>query len=84
LLEPLAFGPAPALSGLDPELQTVAPGNFRRRDELHKKAAWSDRVGRGDPDWSRRLQPAQSDPSLVGGTELTNANLWRWDPSRRR
>lgn len=41
LLEPLAFGPAPALSGLDPELQTVAPGNFRRRDELHKESRWS-------------------------------------------
>jgi hypothetical protein len=81
LLEPLAFGPAPAFSGLHPELQTVAPGNFRRRDELHKESrlvltALGEAILIGRDDYSRH-NPIHR---WWGGTELTNANLWRWDP----
>jgi hypothetical protein len=81
LLEPLAFGPAPAFSGVDPELQTVAPGNFRRRDELHKESrlvltALGEAILIGCEDYSQH-NPIHR---WWGGTELTNANLWRWDP----
>jgi hypothetical protein len=81
LLEPLAVGPALAFSGLDPELQTVAPGNFRRRDELHKESrlvltALGEAILIGRDDYSRH-NPIHR---WWGGTELTNANLWRWDP----
>jgi hypothetical protein len=80
LLEPLAFGPLPALSGPDPELQTVAPGNFRRRDELHKASRavltpLGEAILIGREDFSRH-NPVHR---WWGGTKLTNANLWRWD-----
>jgi hypothetical protein len=81
LLEPLAFGPIPAFSGLDLELKSLAPENARRRDELHKDSrviltALGQAILTGRDDYSRH-NPIHR---WWGGTELTNANLWRWDP----
>jgi hypothetical protein len=81
LAEPLAFGPMPALTGLNPELQSVDLGNFRRRDEIHKEGrpvltAFGEAVLTGRANFSR-CNPVRR---WWGGTELTNANLWRWDP----
>lgn len=50
---------------------------------LQRKPLGPDRVGRGDSDWSRRLQPAQPDPSLVG-RHRTHQCPGTGTPSRRR
>jgi hypothetical protein len=81
LAEPLAFGPEPAITALNPELQTVELRNFRRRDEIHKESRpllteFGGAVLTGRADFSRH-NPLHR---WWGGTELTNANLWRWDP----
>ncbi|MGJ4942839.1 hypothetical protein ACQR1W_19845 [Bradyrhizobium sp. HKCCYLS1011] len=81
LAEPLAFGPEPAITALDPELQTLALGNFRRRQDIHRESRprlteFGEAVLIGRADFSRH-NPIHR---WWGGTELTNANLWRWDP----
>lgn len=85
LLEPLTFGPAPAVAEVNPELHTLAPGNFRRRDEIHKESrpvltGFGQAILTGRADFSRH-NPIHR---WWGGTELTNENLWRWDPQRER
>jgi hypothetical protein len=81
LPEPLAFGPAPAITALDPELQSVELRNMRRRDEIHKESRprltdFGEAILLGRADFTRH-NPIHR---WWGCTELTNANLWRWDP----
>ncbi|CCE09124.1 conserved hypothetical protein [Bradyrhizobium sp. STM 3843] len=81
LAEPLAFGPEPAITALDPELQTVPLGNLRRRQEIHREnrprlTEFGEAVLLGNADFSEH-NPIHR---WWGGTELTNAHLWRWDP----
>jgi len=81
LAEPLAFGPIPAVTALNPELQTVELHNLRRRDEIHKESRpeltdFGEAILLGREDFSRH-NPVHR---WWGGTELTNANLRRWDP----
>lgn len=81
LFEPLAFGPAPAVGEVNPELRTLALGNFRRRDEIHKESRpvlteFGEAILLGRADFAEH-NPVHR---WWGGTELTNANLWRWDP----
>ncbi len=80
LAEPLAFGSEPAITALNPELQSVELRNMRRRDEIHKESrpmptAFGEAILLGREDFSRH-NPVHR---WWGGTELTNANLWRWD-----
>lgn len=80
LAEPLAFGPRPAITALNPELQTLKLRNLRRRDEIHKESRpiltdFGEAVLIGREDFSRHNQIHR----WWGGTELTNAHLWRWD-----
>jgi hypothetical protein len=81
LAEPLAFGPSPAVTALDPELQTIELGNLRRRDEIHKESRprltdLGEAILLGREDFSRH-NPINR---WWGSTRLTNDNLWRWDP----
>jgi hypothetical protein len=62
-------------------LAELASSNFRRRDEIYKKSRprlteLGEAVLHGLEDFSRH-NPIHR---WWGGTELTNANLWRWDP----
>ncbi len=81
LLEGLAHGPRPAVTGLDDELRTLRRDNYRDRDAAYKRSrlsltkfgkavvAHKEDFGRGNPidRW-------------WGGTHLTNDNLWRLNP----
>ncbi len=67
LLDGLAYGPTPAVAGLDDELRTLSRDNLRRpRCCLQAKQIVADRVRQGRCRARGRLQPAQSDRSLVG------------------
>jgi hypothetical protein len=81
LLEALAFAPRPVVSGVDPGLRTRGRENLRLQHELHQASQplitpFGLEVLAGRDDYSLH-NPIQR---WWGGTELTNANLWRWDP----
>jgi hypothetical protein len=84
LLEGLAFGPAPAIAGLDRKLATLDPDNARGRNAAFRRSRLSlTEFGRavlaGEEDFSRH-NPIRR---WWGGTELTNDRLWRWDRESR-
>lgn len=84
LLEGLAFGPMPAIAGLDVELATLDPGNARGRNAAYRRSRLSltefgKAVLEGREDF-RRHNPIRR---WWGGTLLTNERLWRWDAERR-
>ncbi len=67
LLEGLALGPKPAVSGLGDELRTIDLGNLGARHEVYLRSRLSlTEFGKGSPGPSGRFQPPQSDRSLVG------------------
>jgi hypothetical protein len=81
LLEGLAHGPTPAVTGLDDELRTIRRENYRDRDAAYKRSQLSlTEFGRAilahKEDFSRH-NPIDR---WWGGTRLTNDCLWRWDP----
>ncbi|MBR0811760.1 hypothetical protein JQ544_09510 [Bradyrhizobium diazoefficiens] len=84
LLEGLAFGPAPAIAGLDAKLATLDPDNARSRNAAYRRSRLSltefgKAVLEGREDF-RRHNPIRR---WWGGTLLTNERLWRWDGQRR-
>jgi len=84
LLEGLAFGPAPAVAGLDGKLATLDPDNARGRNAALRRSRLSltefgKAVLEGREDF-RRHNPVRR---WWGGTLLTNERLWRWDPQSR-
>ena len=84
LLEGLAFGPAPAIAGLDRKLATFDPDNARGRNAAFRRSRLSlTEFGRavleGREDF-RRHNPIRR---WWGGTLLTNERLWRWDARGR-
>ncbi|KRP86297.1 hypothetical protein AOQ72_03660 [Bradyrhizobium yuanmingense] len=84
LLEGLAFGPAPAVAGLDDKLATLDPDNARSRNAAFRRSRLSltefgEAVLAGREDF-RRHNPIRR---WWGGTLLTNERLWRWDGERR-
>lgn len=84
LLEGLAFGPAPAITGLDGRLATLDPDNARGRNAAFRRSRLSltefgQAVLAGREDF-RRHNPIRR---WWGGTLLTNERLWRWDPQSR-
>ncbi|MBR0913593.1 hypothetical protein [Bradyrhizobium japonicum] len=84
LLEGLAFGPTPAIAGLDGKLATLDPDNGRGRNAAFRRSRLSlTEFGRavleGREDFLRR-NPIRR---WWGGTLLTNERLWRWDAQRR-
>jgi hypothetical protein len=82
LLDGLAFGPAPAVAGLDEELRTMRRDNFRDRGRAYKRSRLS------LTDFGKAVVAHKEDFSRHnpidrwwGGTHLTNDNLWRWNPA---
>jgi len=84
LLDELARCRAPAVSGLDEGPFTVAMHKDRSRHARYKQSqlsltALGEAVLAQTEDFSRH-NPIHR---WWGGTELTNARLWRWDPANR-
>jgi hypothetical protein len=80
LLDGLAFGPAPAIAGLDEELRTIKKDNLRDRHTAMLRSRFSlTEFGKAviahKEDFSRH-NPIDR---WWGGTRLTNDNLWRWN-----
>jgi hypothetical protein len=81
LLDGLAFGPKPAIWGLDEELRTMRRGNYRDRDHAYKRSRLS-LTDFGKAVLAHQEDFARHNPidRWWGGTHLTNDNLWRWSP----
>jgi hypothetical protein len=81
LLDGLAFGPKPAVVGLDEELRTISRENLGARHPLYLRSRLSmsdfgEAVVAHEEDFSRH-NPIDR---WWGGTHLTNDRLWRCDP----
>jgi hypothetical protein len=80
LLDGLAFGPTPAVSGLDDELRTLSRENSRREQAYQRSRLSLTEFGKAvlahEEDFSR-YNPIDR---WWGGTHLTSDNLWRYDP----
>jgi hypothetical protein len=81
LLDGLAFGPTPAVAGLDSELRTISRENLGARLPLYLRSRLSltefgEAVVAHEVDFSRH-NPIDR---WWGGTHLTNDRLWRYDP----
>jgi hypothetical protein len=81
LLDGLAFGPKPAVAGLDDALRTIDRENLGGRHTAYLRSRLSlTKFGKAivahQEDFSRH-NPIDR---WWGGTRLTNDNLWRWDP----
>lgn len=82
LLDGLAFGPKPAVAGLDEELRMLMRSNLRDRHAAYLRSRLSltefgKAVVAHKEDFSRH-NPIDR---WWGGTHLTNDNLWRWTPT---
>jgi hypothetical protein len=82
LLDGLAFGPRPAITGLDEELRTIPWDKIgaRHKPMLRSRLSLTDfgkAVLAHKEDFSRH-NPIDR---WWGGTHLTNDNLWRWNPA---
>jgi hypothetical protein len=80
LLDGLAYGPRPAIAGLDDELRTLPRENFRDRQTAYLRSRLSlTEFGEGivahKEDFSRHNPIDRGG----GGTHLTNDRLWRWN-----
>jgi hypothetical protein len=81
LLDGLAFGPKPAISGLDDALRTLSRENSENSEKAYQRSRLSltdfgKAVLANKEDFSRH-NPIDR---WWGGTHLTNDNLWRYDP----
>ena len=82
LLDGLAHGPAPAVSGLDEGPFTVEMHDDRSRHRRYRESRLSlTALGKAKlantEDFSRHNPISR----WWGGTQLTNDSLWRWDPA---
>ncbi|QHO79120.1 hypothetical protein ACH79_27595 [Bradyrhizobium sp. CCBAU 051011] len=82
LLDGLAFGPRPAVAGLEEELRTLSRENYRDRHAAYLRSELSiTEFGKAvlahKEDFSRH-NPIDR---WWGGTHLTNDRLWRWNPA---
>jgi hypothetical protein len=80
LLEDLAYGPRPALTGLDDEVRAIPRERYYERQPAYRRSRLS------ITDFGRAVLAHQEDFSRHnpidrwwGGTHLTNDNLWRYD-----
>jgi len=84
LLDGLAHGPAPAVSGLDEGPFTEKMHEDHSRHQRYKESRLSPTaLGKAilaETDDFSRHNPISR---WWGGTQLTNDNLWRWDPANR-
>ena len=82
LLDGLAFGPTPAVSGLDEELRTMSRDSLADRLKAYRRSRLS------LTDFGKAVVAHKEDFSRHnpidrwwGGTHLTNDNLWRCSPA---
>jgi hypothetical protein len=81
LLDGLAFGPKPAVAGLDEELRTLARENLRDRHEAYLRSRLSlTEFGKAIVAHKEDFSRHNPIDRWWGGTHLTNDNLWRWNP----
>ena len=82
LLDGLAHCPAPAVSGLDEGPFTVEMHDDRSRHQRYIASSLS-LTTLGTAILQRTDDFSQHNPisRWWGGTQLTNDNLWRWDPA---
>ncbi|MBR0988519.1 MULTISPECIES: hypothetical protein [Bradyrhizobium] len=84
LLEGLAFGPAPAIAGLDGKLATLDPDNARGRNAAFRRSRLSlTELGKAVLDGRQDFRRHNPIRRWLGGTLLTNEQLWRWDRESR-
>lgn len=76
-----AHGPQPAIVGLDDELRSIDPENLQARMEAYRRSRLSV-TEFGKAVLAHREDFTAHNPidRWWGGTHLTNANLWRWNP----
>jgi len=84
LLDGLAHGPAPAVSGLDEGPFTIEMHDDRSRHERYTRSDLK-LTPLGKAVLARTEDFSRHNPihRWWGGTELTNDRLWRWDPGYR-
>ena len=81
LLDGLAFGPRPAIAGLDEELRTIRRDNLRDRHKalLRSRLSLTD-FGRAVVAHKEDFSRHNPIDRWWGGTHLTNEHLWRYGP----
>ena len=81
LLQGLAHGPRPALTGLDDALRVLDPQNARARMEAFRRSRLSvTEFGKAVLAHKEDFSDHNPIDRWWGGTHLTNDNLWRWSP----
>jgi hypothetical protein len=84
LLEGLAFGPSPAVAGLDDKLASLDPNDARRRSAAYRRSRLSlTEFGKAVLEGRQDFWGHNPIKRWWGGTLLTNERLWRWDPRSR-
>jgi hypothetical protein len=81
LLDGLALGPTPAVTGLDGELRTISRENLRDRQTAYHRSELSlTEFGRSILAHKEEFSRHNPIDRWWGGTRLTNDRLWRWNP----
>jgi hypothetical protein len=81
LLDGLAFGPKPAVAGLDDRLRTLDRENYKDRlDAYHRSRLSLTEFGKAIVAHKEDFSRHNPIDRWWGGTHLTNDCLWRWDP----
>ena len=82
LLDGLAFGPRPAVAGLDDALRTLDRENLRDRHPAYLRSRLSlTEFGKAIVAHKEDFSRHNPIDRWWGGTHLTNDNLWRWSPA---
>ena len=80
LLDGLAFGPKPAVAGLDEELRTLSRQNLRDRHAAYLRSRLSlTEFGKAIVACTEDFSRDNPIDRWWGGTHLTNDRLWRWN-----
>jgi hypothetical protein len=80
LLDGLAFGPVPAVAGLDDELRTLSREMYNDRlDAYHRSELSLTEFGRAIVAHKEDFSRHNPIDRWWGGTHLTNDCLWRWN-----
>ena len=81
LLDGLAFGPVPAVAGLDDELLAIGRENLDARHKAILRSRLSlTEFGKAIVAYKEDFSRHNPIDRWWGGTHLTNDRLWRWDP----
>ena len=82
LLDGLAFGPVPAVAGLDDKLRTISREKFNDRlDAYHRSDLSLTEFGKAIVAHTEDFSRHNPIDRWWGGTRLTNDRLWRWNPT---